>query len=97
MKMNKLLFFAAIVIAFAFTSCKKDLTCSCTSTTTSTEPGYTSSTTSNTTDWTKVKKSDAAIYCSSDTYSYQSTYYDITTNTNIQSTVTTTTICELKK
>lgn len=97
MKMNKLLFFAAIVIAFAFTSCKKDLTCTCTSTTTSTEPGYTTSTTSNTTDWKKVKKSDAAVYCASDTYSYGDSYWDSNTNTTVQSTVTRTTICELKK
>lgn len=57
-KMKKVLFIAAVAVA-SLASCKKDRTCSCT--TTSNAPGSTSSTSKVT--YTKARKGDARAAC----------------------------------
>lgn len=59
--MKKALFFAMVVMAVSFASCKKDRTCTCTYT--YTPSGGSSSTSSSTVQYTKVKKSDVAYDC----------------------------------
>jgi hypothetical protein len=59
--MKKVLLFVAVIAAFSFASCKKDHTCTCT--TTSTQPGSTSYTSVKT--YTKAKKGDAKKACAS--------------------------------
>ncbi|HHZ65507.1 MAG TPA: hypothetical protein EYN38_03485 [Flavobacteriales bacterium] len=59
--MKKALFFAIVVMAVSFASCKKDRTCTCTST--YTPSGGSSYTSSSTKQYTKVKKSDVAYDC----------------------------------
>lgn len=56
--MKKILLIAAVA-GFAMTSCKKDYTCECT--TSSTAPGFTTVTASGTTG--KMKKADAEAKC----------------------------------
>ncbi len=43
--MKKVFLFAAVITAFSFASCKKDYTCTCTTTAASGVPGVTTSTT----------------------------------------------------
>jgi hypothetical protein len=61
--MKKILFIAAVA-CFVTTSCKKDYTCTCTST------GFWGNTTS--TAHAKMKKNDAETWCSSGNSSYSS-------------------------
>ena len=85
--MKKITMIAAVaVLALSFASCKKDRTCNCTST--STEPGYTS--TPDVTVYMKSKKHDARVYCVSAKYDYD--YY----NGTAMAKATMTTTCELK-
>ena len=69
--MKKLLFVAAIA-AFSFTSCTKDLTCTCTT-------ASTGNTHTDVYTYKGVKKSDAALMCDSKTSS--DTYVGATTST----------------
>ncbi|MCE9540252.1 MAG: hypothetical protein K8R85_13700 [Bacteroidetes bacterium] len=76
--MKKILLFGAVVSAFSFASCKKDRTCTCVRT--STEPGYVSTT--GITTYTKAKKGDARVACSS--YSYLNATYTVTTTCELK-------------
>ncbi|MBI3719482.1 MAG: hypothetical protein HY252_12940 [Sphingobacteriales bacterium] len=77
--MKKLSFFAVVVFAaLSMSSCTKDRTCSCTDSTTSTEPGYTAQSSSSVTTFKKVKTSDADLWCGSNT---STSNYDVWDNT----------------
>ena len=85
--MKKSLFIVAALVAVSFASCKKDRTCTCTSV--STEPGYTSA--PETAVFLKSKKHDARQNCMSMKYDY--TYW---TGANVKATATMTVTCDLK-
>ena len=83
--MKKVILFVAVISAFSFASCKKDRTCTCTSTT-----NGVAHTTPNVTVYTKARKTDARANClsgtSTDTYNNG--------NTTVTNTLVWT--CELK-
>ena len=94
--MKKIVLFVAVISAFSFASCKKDHTCTCTSSgvTTSTDPNYVAPTTNYTQTDVVVakasKKGDAKKACIGSTQSNVQTY-----GTYTYTTVTTKT-CDLK-
>ncbi|TAL57945.1 MAG: hypothetical protein EPN85_12775 [Bacteroidetes bacterium] len=93
--MKKLLFVAAIAV-FSLASCKKDTTCTCTTTYTDTEPGYVAEPARTyITTGKKLKKSDAALWCQSSVDTYSHTAY-LTPPTSTYYTRTSTSTCELK-
>lgn len=78
--MNKNIIIPLALAVGLLSACKKDYTCECTSTTTSTVVNSNGSSTSNTSEpdvrtitYKKVKKSDLRVYCGSSTHENSST------------------------
>lgn len=78
--MKKGLLFIAVLSAFSFASCKKDRTCTCT--TTSDFPGSTTSTDIKT--FNDAKKADARAACVSSKYTISGTTYTVTSNCELK-------------
>ena len=100
--MKKIIYPIAL-IAFALVSCKKDYTCSCTSTQVTSSPSSgtsTSSSTSNTT-FKDVKKSfmseKAECFSTVNSYTYETTVFVGGTLTTETVTVTNTNDCSIEK
>ena len=88
--MKKITLLAAAFVAITFASCKKDRTCSCTTTDVSTDlTGTTTDVSSKKTVIAKASKSTARVNCLSFTTTYSYTFFGSTTN------VVSTTDCKL--
>lgn len=75
--MKKGLLFVAVISAFSFASCKKDLTCTCTTVSTPTGGG-TAITNVSTVTFTKATKAAGRANCLNETYT-GSNYTSVTT------------------
>ena len=77
--MKKITLLLVVVFAISFASCRKDRTCTCDSTTTTTGPaGVTEKTTSETKTLKHVSKTEGRVNCMSVKYSFE---YILSTDT----------------
>jgi len=88
--MKKITLIATAFLSITFASCKKDRTCSCTTTDVSTDPtGTTTNVSSEKIVLAKVSKSTARVRCLTYKNTYSYTFFGVTTN------VVSTTDCKL--
>jgi len=79
--MKKITLLAATLVAITFASCKKDRTCTCTTTSVYTDPtGTTTDVETDKTVITKVSKGTARVNCLSTKQTFSYTYFGVTTN-----------------
>lgn len=73
LKMKKITLFAFAAVALSLASCKKDRTCECTYTSTSSYGTNNTISHTETTTYKKIKKADAKYMCTKDNSSYTET------------------------